>query len=212
MSQPNKRSCTAPAPGELNSELGEFWIDDPWQINRSHNLSSFEKNQFFLNSGGEDFLNLSFISGTDSDGDARAAVAADFLNTGKLDLVVRQVGGGGLLLFENRIATGQALKLHLRGNPSNSLGIGAKVKVTLPGGRVLHQSLFPVNSFRSQAPNVLHFGLGEATSAEQVEISWPSGNVTVLKEVSAGQSLLIREWDDENPSLFPDPAGKSSED
>ena len=197
MSQPNKRSCTAPIPGELNSDLGEFWVDDPWQINQSHNLSSFEKNQFFLNSQGKDFLNLSHISGTDSDGDARCAVAADFLNSGKLDLIVRQVGGGGLLLYQNEFADGNFIKIHLRGNPSNSLGIGAKVKATLEDGKTYHQSLFPVNSFRSQSPNVIHLGLGEAESVEKLQVTWPSGKEITFSNIQSNQTLLIKEWEEQ---------------
>lgn len=196
MSQPNSRSCTAPIPGELNDDLGEFWIDDPWQINRSHNLSSFEKNQFFMNVEGKDFLNLSYISGADSDGDARCAVAVDFSNSGTLDLVVRQVGGGGLIIYKNNIPAGHWLNIHLHGNPSNSLGIGAKVSVHLANGRTLHQSMFPVNSFRSQAPPVLHFGLGDSEHIKAIKIHWPSGKISEFEDIETNQSLLIKEWDE----------------
>ncbi len=33
------------------------------------------------------------------------------------------------------------------------------------------------SGYASQVPHLLHFGLGDAASADQVEISWPSGHV-----------------------------------
>ena len=38
-----------------------------------------------------------------------------------------------------------------------------------------------------------HIGLGSATVAEHVEVSWPSGTITALESVSANQRLHIAE-------------------
>ena len=104
MSQPCNRSATVPAPGDLDASLREFWVSNPWQITAlGHNLSAFERNRAYLNVKGQDFLDISHLTGADSDGDGRAVVAADFRNVGMLDLIVRQAGGGPLLLFENRL-------------------------------------------------------------------------------------------------------------
>ena len=91
MSQPFDRSATCEQPGEIDPKLGEFWVKDPFQINFENNLSSYERNRAFLNIGGRDFLEISRLTGADSDGDGRAAVAADLRGTGQLDLIVRRV-------------------------------------------------------------------------------------------------------------------------
>ena len=61
----------------------------------------------------------------DSDGDGRCVVGADFRNNGRLDVVLRQVGGGPLIIYENNFPQRHYLKVSLRGARSNKLGIGA---------------------------------------------------------------------------------------
>jgi hypothetical protein len=54
-------------------------------------------------------------------------VAADFRNTGRADLIVRQSGGGALYLYENRLPPAYHLTVTLRGSASNRRGIGARL-------------------------------------------------------------------------------------
>ena len=192
MSQPFDRSATFDQPGELDSELGEFWVKDPWEINFENNLSSFERNRAFLNLEGRRFLEISRLTGADSDGDARAVVAADFRGTGQMDLVVRETGGAPLRIYENRFPGGNFLTVRLRGTTSNRLGIGARLTARI-GNRLLHRDQFPVNSYRSQAPNHVHFGLGEAETVDELTIRWPSGVTQVLRDIPAGQTLMVVE-------------------
>ena len=138
VSQPFNRAQVCPQPGKLDKSLNEIWVSSPFDIhNEGHNLSAFERNRLLLNGGGKRFLDLSYVSGTDSDGDGRAVVAADFRNKGKLDLVVRQVSGGPLQLFENQLPTRHFLNVTLRGTKSNQLGIGAAM-----AGATLASSFF----------------------------------------------------------------------
>jgi hypothetical protein len=48
------------------------------------------------------------------------------------------------------------------------------------------------SSFYSQSDLRLHFGLGEATTAD-IEIRWPSGAVQTLRGMKADQIVTIRE-------------------
>ncbi len=196
MSQPCNRSAAVAAPGKLDASLGEFWVSNPWHIAAAgQNLSAFERNRVFLNVGGEDFLEISHLAGADSDGDGRAVVAADFRNVGMLDLVVRQAGGGPLLLFENRLPRKPYLKVSLRGRASNRQGIGARL-TAVAGGRRLVRELYPANGFSSQAPNVVHFGLGDAEGVDRLTVRWPSGKVQVLEGLKGGQHVVVDEGKD----------------
>ena len=77
MSQPCNRNCDIKQPGALDAKLGEFWVGNPWEIiTEGHNLSAFERNRMYLNVGGREFLDVSHISGTDSDGDGLLDVYA----------------------------------------------------------------------------------------------------------------------------------------
>ncbi|MDE0597051.1 MAG: CRTAC1 family protein [Roseibacillus sp.] len=192
MSQPFDRSATCEQPGDIDPELGEFWVKDPFQINFENNLSSFERNRVFLNLGGKTFLEISRLTGADSDGDGRAVVAADFRGTGQMDLVVRQVGGAPLRIYENRLPGGNYLTLRLRGTTSNRLGIGARLTAKI-GGRHIYRDQFPLNSYRSQASNHVHFGLGKDEQVDELIIRWPSGHTQILRDVPGNQTLIIDE-------------------
>ena len=196
MSQPCNRSATVPAPDDLDPALNEFWVSNPWQIvAHGHNLSCYERNRVFLNVAGQDFVEVSHLTGADSDGDGRAVVAADFRNAGRMDLLVRQVGGGPLLLFENRLPAKNYLTVSLRGRTSNRRGIGARLTADV-GGRRLVRELYPANGYMSQGPTAVHFGLGEVGQIDRLTIRWPSGKVQVLQELAGGRHVVIDEGKD----------------
>ena len=191
-----------PAPGALDPELGEFWVTNPWYIQKSENLSSFERNRFFLNRGAGEFVDISYLSGADSDGDARSAMAANFRGNGQLDLVVRQCGGGGLLLFENQMPPRHWLEVSLQGRQSNSLGVGARIELFVGGNRLVRE-LQPVNSYRSQTPYRAHFGLGQSQHIEHVTIYWPSGQEQTIKAVPIDQHVVIQEGSEQIRRVIP---------
>ena len=193
MSQPCNRSATVPAPDELDPALNEFWVSNPWQIvAHGHNLSCYERNRVYLNVAGRDFVEVSHLTGTDSDGDGRAVVAADFRNAGMMDLLVRQVGGGPLLLFENRLPVKNYLTVSLRGRKSNRQGIGSRLTADVGARRVVRE-MFPANGYMSQGPNVVHFGLADAPRIDRLTIRWPSGKVQVLHDVTGSRHVVIDE-------------------
>lgn len=186
VSQPFDRSALCEAPGEPQEEYGEFWEQNPWNIAFRHNLSAFERNRTFLNLEGTGFVDISYLTGADADGDSRSSVAADVDHDGRLDLLVRQVGGGPLLLYENRFAAGNSLTVSLRGVSSNRLGIGARIVARVGENRIVRE-LFPINSFHSQSPSRVHLGLGEADVVDELQVSWPSGQEQTLRDLPAGR-------------------------
>jgi hypothetical protein len=183
-------------PGKLDKSLGEFWVTNPWQIvAHGHNLSAFERNRVYLNVKGKDFLDVSHLTGADSDGDGRSVVAADFRNNGMQDLIVRQAGGGALLLYENRLPRKGYLKVSLRGHTSNRQGIGARLTAVV-NGQQQPRELYPANGFFSQAPSQVHFGLGDGDKVDRLTIRWPSGKVQVLKGLKGGRHVVVDEGKD----------------
>ena len=193
VSQPGQRGARVPQPGPLDSSLGEFWVGSPWEIFRhGHNLSSFERNRTFLNVRGQNFVEISHLTGADSEGDGRSVVAGDFCNNGQLDLVVRQAGGGSLLLFENCFPRKHYLTVSLRGRQSNRHGIGARLTATV-AGRHLVRELYPHNSFRAQMPDQVHFGLQDDSRVDHLTIRWPCGHVQELTDVEADRHIIVDE-------------------
>ena len=102
MSQPYDRSAAVKQPGQLDKSLGEFWVENPWDIVRDgHNLSAYERNRVFLNvpaaaggtaaTGTRDFLDVSYLSG------AADAIPADdgAFDFAFLSMVIHHVGDLG---------------------------------------------------------------------------------------------------------------------
>ena len=193
MSQPSDRSRLVSAPGKLSEELHEFWVPNPWLFPKYRkNLSSFERNRVFLNRGSLHFVDISHLSGADSDGDGRSAVAADLNGDGMLDLIVRQVGGGSLLVFENRFPRKHYLDVSLRGTRSNRHGIGARLVVETQGRRQTRE-LYPADTFMCQGPCRVHFGLDEAAAVDRLTIYWPSGAVQEFRDLPGDRHVLLTE-------------------
>src|SRR5207245_7758378 len=118
-----------------------------------HNLSADYLNRLFLkvpadggttSTGTRDFLDISYLSSADNDGDGRAVIAGDLRNNGQLDLIVRQSGGGPLYIYENHFPRRHYLEVSLRGTQSNRLGIGARLVATVRGQNVVREQ-FPLS-------------------------------------------------------------------
>jgi len=193
VSQPSKRGAKIPAPGQLDSSLNEFWVSNPWDIPKDgHNLSAFERSRTFLNLRGQGFMDVSALSGADDDGDGRCVVAGDFRNVGRLDVVVRKVGGRPLQLYENNFPQKHYLKVTLRGTRGNRQGIGARL-VAVVKSQLLVREMYPLNSNRSQMPNIVHFGLGEQERVERLTIRWPNGEEQVLTDLAGDRHIVVEE-------------------
>jgi hypothetical protein len=123
----------------------------------------------------------------------RGAAFGDFNNDGFLDIVVTSLGRPpAILINTGDFANAHWLALHLVGTKSNRDSIGAAVKVTTPGGRILHDWLTPSVGFLSSSTRDVHFGLGAETAAE-IEVRWPSGAIVRRQNVKADQRLILTE-------------------
>tara|TARA_Y100001935_G_C17273624_1_gene493391 strand:- start:314 stop:928 length:615 start_codon:yes stop_codon:yes gene_type:complete len=192
VSQPFDRSCKIPPPGTPNEKLGEFWEESPWTIASNENLSAFERNRLYINFYGENFFDMSFISGTDTDGDGRSVISADLNNDGMNELIVRQVGGGPLKIFKNNFPKLNYLKISLKGVESNSFGIGSKIEINSLGKSYIRE-VYPINTYRSQSPSLAHFGLNEIKVIDEIKIYWTSGRIQSFSNVDVNQHLIITE-------------------
>lgn len=187
-----------PAPVKPDERLKDWWVENPWKIAAvGKSLSGYERNRVYLNAGGHGFLEISGLTGgADSDGDGRAVVPCDVTGDGLEDLIIRQAGGGPLLVFENRFPKTHWLQVSLRGEKSNCQGIGARVTAEA-GGLTITRELFPHNTYSSQAPAHVHFGLAAAEKIDKLTVRWPSGLVQEFHGMAPDRRIVIREGVDE---------------
>ncbi len=123
----------------------------------------------------------------------RGLATGDLDNDGRLDLLI--VGEGqSMAYFHNQGPAGHFVTIQLEGSTpgSNRDAIGARVTLTAGGRRqVAHR--IGGSSFLSAHDHRLHFGLGEATRVESIEVRWPSGQVQRHTGLAADSAYLLRE-------------------
>jgi hypothetical protein len=123
---------------------------------------------------------------------SRGAAFGDLDNDGFLDIAVNNNDGIPLLL-RNQGRGRNWIVLELIGSRSNRDGIGASIRMTGGSGRKQYGFVTTASSYLSASDRRVHFGLGSDSTIREIEIRWPSGRVTSLKDVSANRILSIRE-------------------
>jgi Tol biopolymer transport system component len=94
-------------------------------------------------------------------------------------------------LYRNNGNGNHWLRVELVGVESNRNGIGARLFATAGDLRQMREILGGLGF--NQDEMVAHFGLGERTQVDQLEIRWPSGQVDVLTDIPADQKIRIIE-------------------
>ena len=122
----------------------------------------------------------------------RGAAVADFNGDGKLDLVVTALSAPAEIWINDSPGMNHWLGFALQGTKSNRDGIGARIKVTA-AGKVQFNHMTTASGYASSSAGPVHFGLGDARVADEVEIRWPSGTVQTLKNVAADRVVQVVE-------------------
>jgi hypothetical protein len=78
------------------------------------------------------------------------------------------------------------------GTRSNRDAIGAKVRIVTDGGEQ-HRMVTASSSYLSAGDRRAHFGLGAAKVVKLVEVKWPAGGKTELRDVAANQVVNVTE-------------------
>ena len=109
--------------------------------------------------------------------------------------------------------TNKWLEIALQGIQSNRNGIGARVEIHGAWGTQI-RDIRSGQGFKYMSSLDAHFGIGQATTIDQVVIRWPSGLVDTYNNVSPNQRLIVVEgatlgvnsFNNGVFSIFPNPA------
>jgi enediyne biosynthesis protein E4 len=164
-------------------------------IERYHADTKYaEPKMMFRNTGRGIFENVSDQLGPDFQLPrvSRGAAIGDFDNDGDLDILVNNNGQVPQLLRNDGGNNNHWLEILLIGTKSNRDGVGAQVKVSA-GDLVLYDQRKGGMSYQSAQDPRLHFGLGQRSRIDTVEIIWPSGIVTKLSNLKSDQIVAVKE-------------------
>ncbi|HEY6899496.1 MAG TPA: CRTAC1 family protein, partial [Puia sp.] len=147
-------------------------------------------NYLFRNNHELGFTDVTKEWGITGKGIHDGAVYADLDNDGDLDLVINNLNDQAMV-YRNNGSGGHYLRLQLKGEGRNTLGIGAKVFVESPHLRQVQEE-YTSRGFQSSVDPVMHVGLG-VDSVATVVVKWPSGKVQYRKEVRVDTLLTVDE-------------------
>ena len=198
----------------VDLDLNIFRLRDPDNPARGSDVRSFsgsERNRMFIRSG-ENFDDVSLVSGADSRQDGRGFVVSDFDRDGWLDMGVTSPLSPRLRIMRNRIGDRQpdnrGLFIQVEGGndqPARSRewssrdALGAKIEITTGDTQRMFQASCG-EGLASQNSRWIHVGAGDAASIDRIRVLWPSGKETVHENVETGQRVTLKE----NGELIPD--------
>ena len=147
----------------------------------------------FRNNGNGTFTELGDETGPGVSAlhNSRGVAFGDFDNDGDLDILIMNRNEPPSLLRNDAPPGNRWIKLRLEGTKSNRSAIGARVLAHY-NGKVQAQTLMAQCSYISVNDPRLHFGLGQAATAD-FDIFWPSGAKESYKGLAANQLHTIRE-------------------
>ncbi len=150
----------------------------------------------------------SFI-GVNDPGIGRGSVTFDMDNDGDLDLlVVNQKpiysyrAPSITKLFRNDNEKGNWLKVELKGNKSDTNGIGARIEVFAGDKHLIREIDGGNSSHMSQNSVIAHFGLASIETIDEILVVWPGGKKQVLENPSVNSLVTITEIEGKNFSIW----------
>jgi hypothetical protein len=130
---------------------------------------------------------------------ARGMAVGDLFNDGKLDVVINVLDGHPALLRNVSPDTHHWIELKLVGGPKSPRdAVGATVYLTAGGKRQRGDVISGASYASTQDPR-LHFGLGDATTIDQVEVHWPSGAKETFAITKPDQIITLTEGKSTKP-------------
>ena len=153
-----------------------------------------EISYLYRNLGDLTFAPVQGTTAFDHNWDGRALMTLDYDQDGDMDILIT-ANNGLAALYRNDLAGPNThwLEVHLdtSGNPALAPeGFGSVVRATT-GTVTQHVYISPGATYLGQSETIAHFGLGAATTVDQLEIEWTDGSSTILGSVAADRILTV---------------------
>jgi len=170
--------------GHLQDNI-ELWDDT---------ASYLTKNLLLENSGRGKFIDISARAGSGLAVklSSRGAAFDDLDNDGDLDVVVLNARREPTLLRNDSPTQNHWIQVRLQGTQSNRGGVGARIKV-IAEDLTLVDEVHSGRSYQSHFGSFPHFGLGQRTRFDRIEVRWIGGGTTVVEGGSIDRVITIVE-------------------
>ena len=157
----------------------------------------YERNRHLRNNGDGTFVEIGRAAGTDLPLNSRGVAVADFWNRGVLDIAVSSSTDRHALLRNEVGARRNWLAVELVGTKSNRDAAGARITIRMQWKQQMRELVLG-DGYGSQNTLRQYFGLGDATTVDQMTVRWPgSGATQMFRNVAANRVVEITEGKDE---------------
>lgn len=173
---------------------------DEWKeylFNYMSSLPSIKvSNYIFKNNGNLQFQDKTEDWGFEEPLITTGAAYADLDNDGDLDLITNNINDKAGVYRNNseKFSDRHFIKIKLQGEEQNRFGIGAKVFI-----KTDHENQFAEcytgRGFLSSVDHALHFGVGKATTINEIKVVWPDNKVNHLVNIQVDTVLHLRHAD-----------------
>ena len=152
------------------------------------------KNILLWNSKGKKFFDYSDRSGNGMSAKAssRGAVFDDLDNDGDIDAVILNARQQPTLLRNDSENEHHWIQVRLQGIQDNRDGIGARIHI-VAGDLALTDEVRSGRGYQSHFGTWPHFGLGQHTRIDRIEVRWPDGSAQVIEDVTTNRIVTIRQ-------------------
>jgi hypothetical protein len=124
---------------------------------------------------------------------ARGLAVGDLFNTGRLDLVINNIGATPTLLRNASKEHHHWVSFHLIGGPKSPRDATGAVVYLQAGGVRQRVDVVAGGSFASGSDPRPHFGLGTTRHIDSVEVHWPSGGIERLAVTATDRMYTVVE-------------------
>lgn len=174
--------------GSPNESAAYLYFQSKFARTRARGMSygGFEINRFLVQQPGKGWIETAHLVGLARQEDARNVVAADLDGDGSLEWLVTTFEpwpnpAQRLRIYRVRpeVARGHWIGFRLIPTPGAPSLLGVQVRIRQAGVETV-RTVVAGDSYRSQGPAVVHFGLGHDPVVESAEIQWPQQPPLVL--------------------------------
>jgi hypothetical protein len=158
-----------------------------------------DRNQLLANDGTGKFKDVSLDNPSFSRWNvARCLACADFDGDGRPDLLIAPTADKARLFRNVAPNPGHWLSVRTLDPKLNRDAYGAEVRVRA-GGKERFRVVNPAESYLSSSSPIAHFGLGQATAVDSIQVKWPDGVQEVFPGGPVDRAVVLRRGEGRAP-------------
>ena len=159
---------------------------------QGYSYGGHQRNAFFLNLDGKEFVEVAYLLGLADDADGRNVVCEDLDLDGLVDIVITTSevwpkSSQSFRLYQNLLEeTGNWIGVQRPKESPDGSWMGAVVRVQ-QGDQSIVKVITSGDGYRTQSAGNLHFGLGKATAIDQFSVRFSNGKRFELDDLELGR-------------------------